>query len=93
MITLPWWLLIVLLVVIIYLTMWITIGVGVWTDKRDVIRKQGGDPGKVYPFNYRLLLGPEIYWNWIIARLLAETAEVKARTAALIAERERLNGG
>ena len=93
MITLPWVVFIILLVVVIYLTMWLTIGVVIWADKRDDVRKTGGDPDEFFPFNWRLLLGPEVYWEWVIRRLEEETAKIKARTAEIVAETKRRNGG
>lgn len=91
--TIPLWLAFILALALVYLTMWLTVGFVTWAERRDELRKEGDDPDDHFPFNWRLLIGPLVYWNWIIRRLQAENAQIDADTAALIAERERRNGG
>lgn len=69
MITLPWWLLILVWLLSLAATVWVTIHMTMWAGGRLEAEELHGRSKEEFPWNWRVLVGAKAYFDWLTRRL------------------------
>lgn len=73
-INLPWLVVIGCAVLYTGALIWATLSITVWAYGREERRQRGGDVSGL-PFNWRVLLGADVYFRWLLRRHAKELAQ------------------
>jgi hypothetical protein len=70
-ITLPYWLLLLIVLVTVLLTGWLTVNHTMWMTGRMDAYDQGHDKDD-FPWNWRIMLGAGAYFDWLTKKARKE---------------------